>query len=429
MHRTFHVLLAVLASLAAISADTHTVFEASSPLQVDFDAAYLWTRGYMEGTQYELIGANNASVSQSHFLASADTYLIVHGFLSHAIVPWVLTLKDKILARGNSNVIAVQWASGDNFTELAYNETSDTVPGIGAAVSRLLTTLQAVRGLDYTRLHAIGLNLGAHIAGFAAKNSPYPFGRITGLDPASKRYLHTSSKERLDKSDALYVDIMHTNSCNNWNKWYDCFGIYMSIGHTDFWPNGGFFQPVCSKTESHHAGDGSLRCDHTIVTEYFIESFDYDITSTKFLARPAKNYHAYCFDPVIHCGPLPQYMGILADSGSSGDYYLNTTSVAPYAIEDKSCPSRERHAEVAAAAIVAIIITVLILVVAISAFVCIKVKGIFKRKAEGADMTDPLLGDAPQDRVVDGQEEGRSSSILGGVARSFAGIVSRPVDV
>jgi hypothetical protein len=52
-----------------------------------------------------------------------------------------------------------------------------------------------------------------------------------------------------------------------------------------------------------------------MATEYFLESFDYDITSSKFLARPAKNYHAYCFDPVIHCGPLPQYMGILADSG------------------------------------------------------------------------------------------------------------------
>ncbi|KAF2357719.1 Reverse transcriptase domain [Trinorchestia longiramus] len=47
-----------------------------------------------------------------------------------------------------------------------------------------------------------------------------------------------------------------------------------------------------------------LRCDHNIVTEYYIESLTYTTSDSRFLARPARNYHDYCFGRV-QCGDTP----------------------------------------------------------------------------------------------------------------------------
>jgi hypothetical protein len=58
-------------------------------------------------------------------------------------------------------------------------------------------------------------NKGAHICGFAAKNYLArfggKFGKISGLDPAGPGFMRQVASERLDKNDATYVEIFHTN--------------------------------------------------------------------------------------------------------------------------------------------------------------------------------------------------------------------------
>ena len=52
-----------------------------------------------------------------------------------------------------------------------------------------------------------------------------------------------NTDERLDVTDAQFVDVMHTNSNSLLNGGLS---FPVSIGHVDFWPNGGILQPVNS---------------------------------------------------------------------------------------------------------------------------------------------------------------------------------------
>lgn len=63
---------------------------------------------------------------------------------------------------------------------------------------------------------------------------------VTGLDPASPMFnTFVLSNEVLDKSDALFVDVLHTN--------IGLKGKYVPLGHVDFYANNGAFQPGCGK--------------------------------------------------------------------------------------------------------------------------------------------------------------------------------------
>lgn len=66
---------------------------------------------------------------------------------------------------------------------------------------------------------------------------------LAGLDPAGPLIQdYFSLKEKLDKSDAEFVDVIHTDST--------VFGYPESIGHADFYPNAGIrTQPGCSYEE------------------------------------------------------------------------------------------------------------------------------------------------------------------------------------
>ena len=66
-----------------------------------------------------------------------------------------------------------------------------------------------------------------------------------GLDPASPlfRELLSSSLSPLNKNDAKFVDIIHTDGARFLTEGL---GIFKPIGHVDYFPNGGFDQPGCN---------------------------------------------------------------------------------------------------------------------------------------------------------------------------------------
>lgn len=58
-----------------------------------------------------------------------------------------------------------------------------------------------------------------------------------GLDPAGPGFDETKPETRLSTADAQYVQAIHTNA--------GLLGCDFSVGHSDFWPNGGKKQPNC----------------------------------------------------------------------------------------------------------------------------------------------------------------------------------------
>jgi len=70
-------------------------------------------------------------------------------------------------------------------------------------------------------------------------------GRISGLDPAGPYFENTDPAVRLDPTDALFVDVIHTDGTNNLLLGL---GSLQRMGHVDFYPNGGYNQPKCSST-------------------------------------------------------------------------------------------------------------------------------------------------------------------------------------
>lgn len=82
---------------------------------------------------------------------------------------------------------------------------------------------------DWDHLHFIGHSLGAHVVGQAARllKKIVHVNRISGLDPAYPCFENKSASLRLKKTDAKFVDIIHTNSELGENP---NFGIYEPIG-------------------------------------------------------------------------------------------------------------------------------------------------------------------------------------------------------
>lgn len=79
---------------------------------------------------------------------------------------------------------------------------------------------------------------GAHVTNYIAiALRPYKLPRITGLDPAFPGFTTPDPDKKLDKTDAQFVDVIHTNAFMQ--------GKVEESGHVDFYLNGGVIQPGC----------------------------------------------------------------------------------------------------------------------------------------------------------------------------------------
>lgn len=217
-------------------------------------------------------------------------------------------MKDEYLTRNNHNIIAVDWSAHTRHYVTARSKIDDVCGEIGA----VLNTLIHLGYTGFAQVHAIGHSLGSHCGGHMARrvqrlNRGSKIRRLTCLDPS---ILGLSLNQKVDKSDAYLVDVIHTSRS---------LGLRSELGHLDFYPNGGGQQPGCPIR--------GVKCSHQRAYQYWIES----IGSTRFVAvkcefkrmrtRKVCNQNAIAIMGEHLMDGMPEM----------GSYYLETNDKPPFA--------------------------------------------------------------------------------------------------
>lgn len=86
---------------------------------------------------------------------------------------------------------------------------------------------------------------------------------FSGLDPAMPLFITASAENKLDPSDAEYVDIIHTNAIVQ--------GKLERCGHADFYMNGGIIQPGCFNSETSNRAQPLMAGPFIFATNVSIE--------------------------------------------------------------------------------------------------------------------------------------------------------------
>ncbi|KAM9583163.1 lipase member H [Trichechus inunguis] len=248
-----------------------------------------------------------AQAVNSTFLGNLNvtkkTTFIIHGFRPTGSPPvWMMDLVESLLSVEDMNVVVVDWNRGA--TTLIYSQASGRTRNVAKILKEFIDQM-LVEGASLGDIYMIGVSLGAHIAGFVGELFYGQLGRITGLDPAGPLYNGKPPQDRLDPSDAHFVDIIHSDT--------DVLGYRDPLGNIDFYPNGGSDQPGCPKTIL--AGLHYFKCDHQRSVYLYLASLTENCNVTTY---PCDSYRDYRNGKCASCGTPPQeacpIMGYYADN-------------------------------------------------------------------------------------------------------------------
>lgn len=127
-------------------------------------------------------------------------------------------------------------------------------------------------GLDIEKFHIVGHSLGAQMAGLIGRNAhrksegETQIIRITGLDPAFPAFYPPIGATPINKHDAVFVDIIHTDA------WI--YGAPKSTGTVDFWPNGGkTLQPGCPRRNYKPLSENGKTLPLFIASRFFFKFY------------------------------------------------------------------------------------------------------------------------------------------------------------
>ncbi|XP_006825884.1 pancreatic triacylglycerol lipase-like, partial [Saccoglossus kowalevskii] len=230
------------------------------------------------------------------------------------------------------NVFSVDWKDGAS--NVFYAPSAANTDTVGAEIYLFLQFLNSQVGHSPNNIHLIGYSLGAQCAGAAGKRNP-AIARITGLDPASPSFESKGNNDKLDASDAQFVDVIHTDGDTFTGA--GGYGCWAPNGHVDFYPNGGQDQPGCInvntageqkgnlsiRKEMDASGNAGMGCDHGRAPDYWVESIG---TACKFNSCPCT------LGDVCTCSSGYNRMGFHASKSPSGIFYLVTSNTSPYCL-------------------------------------------------------------------------------------------------
>ncbi|NP_001133507.1 phospholipase A1 member A precursor [Salmo salar] len=269
-----------------------------------------------------LFSQESLSNNTSYFNSSLPTKIIVHGYRALGSKPsWVKQLAQALLRVQDANVVVVDWVYG---ASLAYNMVVENYKEVAIQISVLINQLQN-HGCKLESFHFIGVSLGAHVSGFVGTLFNGKIGRITGLDPAGPMFKRADTFDRLDPSDALFVEAIHTDS--------DYFGISIPVGHADFFLNGGMDQAGCSRSRFSSMYRYVI-CDHMRALHVYISALNGTCPLT---GIPCSSYEDFLKGRCLGCPGRCPRIGLLENSGLTvfplpqlKKLFLLTTSAPPF---------------------------------------------------------------------------------------------------
>lgn len=168
---------------------------------------------------------------------SKPIMFLTHGWTDNVNKTWVKETVGDYIEHIGGNVCAVDWS---RLALVEYNLAAKSTPKVGKYLAKFIKFLLK-QGLTMDQVTLVGHSMGAHISGIAGHALDGTVPMIVGLDPAgpafTKPYL-LSEKKRLDKSDAMFVQAIHTDK--------NIIGSSTNLGHQDFYTNNGASpQPGC----------------------------------------------------------------------------------------------------------------------------------------------------------------------------------------
>ncbi|XP_071861947.1 lipase member H [Bombus fervidus] len=271
---------------------------------------FLYTQRNPDVGQQIMVDEKRSNLKRIHFEPSNPTKILIHGYDSDMALSYLVDVRNEYLKTYDYNVIAVDWHR--LATAPCYPIVVQNVPHVGDCLAQLVQRLRDVGADD---IHVIGFSLGAHVPAFAATAlRPYKMSRITGLDPAMPLFVTVENDYKLDPSDAVFVDVFHTNAFIQ--------GKVEMSGHIDFYMNGGINQPGCWDNWK------PFECDHHRSVMYFAESINSDVG---FWGWKCGGFSFY----LLGLCP-PRYPAVLAgdkvDKKSRGFHLVRTNGHKPYAM-------------------------------------------------------------------------------------------------
>ncbi|XP_035206595.1 pancreatic triacylglycerol lipase-like [Stegodyphus dumicola] len=287
-------------------------------------------------------------VADSGFDASAKTVFIIHGYMG-GNADWPLRMKDALINKEKCNVFVVDWSDGSSpsvwrYGVFTYEKAVANTRMIGAEVGLFIKQLMDATKIDPKLIHVVGHSLGAHVSGYAGewvlRNETKLIGRITGLDPAGPLFNGVHPLVRLGREDAEFVDVIHTNYAPNR---FEGYGIKETLGHFDFYPNGGEDQTGCVTASDAYLSFSvnALTCSHSRAYELFTASIEepeckFKSVQCENLDQVANSTCGTCEENCVSMGYYSVNSKDLAQKDSSIIFYLKTTGEDPYCLEKQA---------------------------------------------------------------------------------------------
>lgn len=266
---------------------------------------------YTQNSGPEIIQAKDfdALVSNGNFDPSRQNIFISHGWNNNQGSNVNKYIKEAMIAMHDVNLFIVDWSRPANEF---YFSAKAAVPIVGEIEGDWINQMMAKWNLTPKDFVLIGHSLGAHVAGCAGARVTGTVDFIIGLDPASPFYSLDNIHDRLDDTDAAFVKVIHTNGA--------LLGFFSALGHSDYYPNGGRWQPGCGL-------DATGSCAHSRAYKYLAES----ILSGGFKSLRCESDDD--FENGLCDTNHESYLGrYTIDKTAYGDYFLSTNDAEPFSL-------------------------------------------------------------------------------------------------